>query len=68
MYIYWYSSVDCNPPVDVKSVFLDMSKALDRVWHDGPVHKIKCVGINSTVHKLRKEQTSSQEWVLAGVP
>ena len=29
-----YASLDCNPPLDVRAVFLDISKAFDRVWHD----------------------------------
>ena len=28
-----YASFDCNPPHDVRGVFLDISKAFDRVWH-----------------------------------
>ena len=24
---------DCNPPLEVRSGFLDMSKAFDKVWH-----------------------------------
>ena len=26
---------DCNPPLEVRSAFLDISKALDKVWHKG---------------------------------
>ena len=27
-----FAAFDCNPPLDVCSVYLDMSKAFDRVW------------------------------------
>ena len=32
-------SFDCNPPLEVKGIFLCISKAFDKVWHDGLVLK-----------------------------
>ena len=29
------TNFDSNPPVDVRGVFLDISKAFDKVWHKG---------------------------------
>ena len=36
---------DCNPPLDVRSVYLDTSKAFDRVWHEGLLYKLRRNGI-----------------------
>ena len=32
---------NCNPPLDTRSVYLDISKAFDRVWHDGLIYTLK---------------------------
>ena len=74
------ASFDCSPPLDVDGIFLDISKAFDRVWHDGLIYKVKCIGINDIFLKLISSflenrfqrvvlngQTSSWEPVLAGV-
>ena len=33
------TAFDENPTVDVRGVFLDLSKASDKVWHDGIIFK-----------------------------
>ena len=43
--IYIYASFDCNSPRDVRGIFLDISKAFDRVWHEGLIYKVKCTGV-----------------------
>ena len=35
------SSFDCDPTIDVSGVFLDISKAFDKVWHDGIIFKLE---------------------------
>ena len=35
-----FKAFDCNPPLDVLSVFLDLSIACDRVWDDGPIYNL----------------------------
>ena len=43
--IYIYASFDCNSPRDVRGIFLDISKAFDRVWHEGLIYKVKRTGV-----------------------
>ena len=72
---------DCNPSLEVRSVFLDISKAFDKVWHEGLLYKIKSLSISGELYNLLESylagsiqrvalngQTSSWRPVLAGVP
>ena len=34
-----------NPSLEVRGVFLDLSKAFDKVWHDGLLYKLRRMGI-----------------------
>ena len=76
-----FEAFDCNPPLEVRSVFLDISKAFDKVWHDGLLYKLKSMGFSRELYKLLENylsnrfqrvllngQTSSWKPVLAGVP
>ena len=72
---------DCNPPLDTRSVYLDISKAFDRVWHDGLIYKLKRCGVSGQLLCLiqsflkdRKQRTvlngQASNWgdISAGVP
>ena len=76
-----FNAFDCNPPLDVRSVYLDISKAFDRVWHDGLIYKLKRCGVSGELLSLiqsflkdRKQRTvlngQSSSWgdISAGVP
>ena len=76
-----FEAFDCNSTLEVRSVFLDISKAFDKVWHEGLLYKLKSMGISGELHKLLENylsgrlqrvvlngQTSSWRPVLAGVP
>ena len=36
---------DANPSLEVSEVFLYLSKAFDKVWHDGLLYKLRRMGI-----------------------
>ena len=76
-----YENFDSNPTQEVRGLFLDISKAFDRVWHLGLLYKIKNFGINGKFFDLiesflseRYQQVTingqSSHWlpIKAGVP
>ena len=76
-----FKAFDCNPSLEVRSVFLDISKAFDKVWHEGLLYKLKSMGISGELYNLLENYLSDRfqkvslngqalSWrpVLAGVP
>ena len=76
-----FEAFDCNPSLEVRSVFLDISKSFDKVWHEGMLYKLKSMGISGELYNLLENylsnrfqrvllngQASSWRPVLAGVP
>ena len=53
-----HSSLDIN--LVVRSVFLDMSKAFDKVWHEGLIFKLKQNGISGKLLTLLKNYLSNR--------
>ena len=75
-----FEAFDCNPSLEVRSVFLDISKAFDKVWHEGLLYKLKSMVVSGELYHLVENylsyrfqrvllngQTSSWRPVLAGV-
>ena len=76
-----YKSFDANPSLEVRGIFLDMSKAFDRVWHEGLLFKLKRLGLSGKFYGLinsflsnRRQRVilngQSSKWypIKAGVP
>ena len=55
-----YSSFDCYPSLEVSNKFLDISKAFDRVWHEGLIYKIQSNGISGKTLKFIKSFLSGR--------
>ena len=81
VYLYNFFAKALDEKKEVYIVFCDISKAFDRVWHDGLIYKLKRVGINGilldwfknylTDRKQRvtiNGQSSSWGKICAGVP
>ena len=75
------TAFDENPTVDVRGVFLDLSKAFDKVWHDGIIFRLKAYGVEGELLSLLKNylenreqrvvlngQTSEWRKIMSGIP
>ena len=76
-----FKAFDGNPSLETRGVFLDISKAFDKVWHDGLLYKLKCLGVEGNFYNILKNylhnrkqrvvlngQSSSWLEINAGVP
>ena len=74
-------SFGCDPTIDVSGIFLYISKAFDKIWHEGILFKLKPIGVNgkmltlltNNLHERYQrvvlyEETSLWELVKSGVP
>ena len=62
---YIHSSFDDHSSLEVRGVFLDMSKAFDKVWHDGLIYKLKTFGITGRLLSLLKDFLSDRSQCVA---
>ena len=56
-----HTAFDENPTVYVRGVFLDLSKAFDKVWHDGIIFMLKAYGVEGELLSLLKNYLEKRE-------
>ena len=47
-----FTAFDANPSLEVHGIFLDLSNVFDRLWHKGPIQKLKNNGIDDKLLSL----------------
>ena len=60
-----YRSFDCSPTTNVKGVFLDISKAFDKVWRDGLLFKLQSYREEGNILRLLKNYLTGRQQKLA---
>ena len=56
-----HKNLDANLSIDTIGVFLDMSKAFDKVWHDGLISKLQSYGVQSNLLNILKNYLSNRK-------
>ena len=55
-----FSSFDRNPTLEIRSVFLNISKAADKVWNMGLLFKLESMGISGNLVNLMESFLSER--------
>ena len=53
-----YPAFDANASLDVRRVFLNLSKAFDKVWHEDLLYKLNNNGINGNAFQLKSHSST----------
>ena len=56
-----HQSFDTCPTREVRAIFMDISKAFDKVWHEGLIFKLKQNGVSSSLLKLLEDYLSNRK-------
>ena len=56
-----HPAFDCTESFEVRAAFLDISKAFDKVWHEGLVFKLAQNGISGSLLKLFQNYLSNRK-------
>ena len=55
-----YANFDQNPTLEMRANFLDISKAFNKVWHEGLLFKLERIGISENLLSLLKSFLSNR--------
>ena len=55
-----FEAFDWNPPLEVRSVILEISRAFDKVWHKVLLYKLKSMGISGDLFNLLENYLSGR--------
>ena len=55
-----YRAFSCNPSLEVRGIFLDLSKAFDKIWHQALLFKLKSFGIRGKLLSLLEGYLSNR--------
>ena len=56
-----YQAFDSTESLEVRAVFLDVSKAFDKVWHSGLIFKLEQNGVSGSLLKLFENYISNRK-------
>ena len=56
-----HQSFDCSPTRDITGFYLNISKAFNKVWHDGLLFKFRSYGIEGSLLRLLKNQLTVRQ-------
>ena len=56
-----YRAFEEIPSKETRSVFLDLSKAFDRVWHEGLLYRLECNGITGNLLTLIQDYLANRK-------
>ena len=55
-----YANFDQNPTLEMRANFLDISKAFNKVWHEGLLFKLERIGVSGNLLSLLKSFLSNR--------
>ena len=55
-----YCAFNCNPSIEVRGIFLDLSKAFDKLWHQGLLFKLESFGVHEKLLDLLEDYISNR--------